>query len=107
MVEEKTDGFFRKICGSGFTARQQAPKSYEMNASIYAYDPEFLKSSIDKTILDYNCGIYEMPDYLVLDIDSEKDFEMMSFLHEHYCNTDKGIKDVYEIAQQVCEPSEG
>ena len=107
MVEEKADGFYRKICESGFTARQQAPESYEMNASIYAYDPEFLKGIIDKTILDYNCGIYEMPDYLVLDIDSEKDFEMMSFLHEHYSNTDKGIKDVYEIAQQICESSEG
>ena len=107
MVEEKPDGFYRKICESGFTARQQAPNSYEMNASIYAYNTEFLKGNIDKTILDYNCGIYQMPDYLVLDIDSEEDFKMMSFLHEHYCDTDKGIKDVYEIAKQICESSEG
>ena len=74
MVEEKSDGFYRKICQSKYTARQQSPKSYEMNASIYAYSPCFLNSEITKTIIDYNCGISIMPDYLVLDIDSEEDF---------------------------------
>ena len=58
MVEKKEDGFFRKICAAGYTARQQAPVSYEMNASIYAYSPEFLKSDITKTLIDYNCGIW-------------------------------------------------
>ena len=70
MVEQKEDGYFRKISESSYTARQQAPQSYEMNASIYAYRPKFLQQNIDKTILDYNCGIIEMPDYLVLDIES-------------------------------------
>ena len=99
MVEKKADAFYRKICVSNYTARQQAPKSYEMNASIYAYSPEFLQSSIDKTILDYNCGISVMPDFLVLDIDSEEDFQMMEYLHQFYCTHDSGLKEVFEIAK--------
>lgn len=98
MVEKKPDNYYRKICTSNYTARQQAPISYEMNASIYAYRPGFLGGRIEMTILDYNCGISVMNDYLVLDIDSEEDFEMMSMLHKYYCEKYKDLSDVYEIA---------
>lgn len=101
MVENKSDGFYRKICEGKFTARQQAPKAYEMNASIYAYNPSFLRSDITKTIIDYNCGISVMPDYLVLDIDSEEDFAMMQYLHEFYCNRDNDLKKVYDLAKTM------
>jgi len=100
MVEGKDDGFFHKICDSKFTARQQAPKCYEMNASIYAYSPDFLKNEIERTILDYNCGVSMMKDYLVLDIDSEEDFCMMSMLHNFYIDSDSGIKEVYNLAKK-------
>lgn len=103
MVEEKNDNFYRKICASGYTARQQAPKSYEMNASIYAYNPKFLRKQIERTILDYNCGIFVMRDYLVLDIDSEEDFLMMQYLHEFYCKQEACINDVYLEAQRLKE----
>ncbi len=99
MVERKEDGFFRKICSAGYTARQQAPISYEMNASIYAYSPCFLESKITRTITDYNCGVSIMQDYLVLDIDSEEDFQMMQRLHEYYCNRYEDIAEVYTIAK--------
>lgn len=102
MVEIKPDGFYRKICEGKYTARQQAPKAYEMNASIYAYNPDFLRSDITKTIIDYNCGISVMPDNLVLDIDSEEDFAMMQYLHEFYCNSDKALKRVYDLARMMC-----
>ena len=101
MVENKPDGFYRKICESNYTARQQAPKAYEMNASIYAYSPEFLRSKIAKTIIDYDCGISVMPDYLVLDIDSEEDFTMMQYLHEFYCKNDDALREVYDIAKTM------
>ena len=100
MVEAKVDGGYRKVCASNFTARQQAPACYELNASIYAYRPEFLAGEITKTILDYNCGISLMKDYLVLDIDSEEDFLMMNMLHTYYCKVDEGISEVYEIAKR-------
>lgn len=99
MVENKPDGFYRKVCASNYTARQQAPKCYEMNASIYAYNPKFLLGNIEKTILDYNCGIVLMQDYLVLDIDSEDDFQMMEYLHQFYCSNDYGLKEVFETAK--------
>lgn len=101
MVESKADGYYRKICTSKYTARQQAPKSYEMNASIYAYNPKFLGESIDKTILDYNCGISVMHDYLVLDIDSEEDFQMMQYLHKYYCDQDSALMLVYKKAFDI------
>lgn len=101
MVEKKSDGYYKKICQSNFTARQQTPSCYELNASIYAYNPAFLSGSIDKTILDYNCGISVMPDFLVLDIDSEKDFEMMQYLHEAYCRKDPGLNEVYLMAKEM------
>lgn len=101
MVENKSDGFYRKICEAKYTARQQAPKSYEMNASIYAYSPHFLRNEITETIIDFNCGISIMPDYLVLDIDSEEDFAMMQYLHEFYCNKDNGLKNVFDIAKSM------
>lgn len=101
MVEQKSDGYYKKICESNYTARQQAPKAYELNASIYAYNPLFLDNVIDKTILDYNCGISLMPDFLVLDIDSEEDFEMMQYLHDFYCKKDFDLKKVYMEAKKM------
>ncbi len=98
MVENKSDGFYKKICISQYTARQQAPKTYELNASIYAYSPNLLKKGLDKTLLEYNCGISLMKDYLVLDIDSEKDFIMMQFLHEFYCKQELSLNRIYQVA---------
>ena len=84
-----------------YTARQQAPVSYELNASIYAYRPKFLSGTIDRTILDYNCGIVVMPDYLVLDIDSEEDFEMMEMLFEHFAKSDYGLREIRQCLVYV------
>lgn len=101
MVEEKEDGYYRKICTSSITTRQQAPSCYELNASIYVYNPSFLDRHIELTILDYRCGISVMPDYLVLDIDSEKDFEMMQYLHSYYWKKDSGLNEVYLLAKAI------
>lgn len=101
MVERNED-YYRKICSSDFTARQQAPDVYEMNASIYVYSPRFLKSVIDSPISEYRCGISIMRDYLVLDIDSEEDFHMMEFLHQYYTENDEGLKSVYQLAIRMC-----
>lgn len=98
MVEKKNNSYYGKICQSDFTARQQAESTYELNASIYAYRPAFLDSEIQKTILEYRCGIAVMPDYLVLDIDSEEDFKMMEYLHNYYCRHDDGLKVIHDRA---------
>ncbi len=93
MVEYKGN-YYNKICQSNYTARQQAPNTYEMNASIYAYNPQFLNQKIDKTLLEYNCNIVEMPDYLVLDIDSEEDFKLMEILFDVFSSKDNCLKEI-------------
>lgn len=97
IVEKKTDGFYRKVCKSNYTARQQAPKCYELNASIYGYRPSFLKNEINRTILEYHCGITIMPDYLVLDIDSGEDLKMIEYFFDYFKDKDDEIKGLYDI----------
>ncbi len=100
MIMEKPDGSYVKASEGEYTARQQAPKYYDLNASIYAYNPAFLEREIDKTILTYKYGIYVMPDYHILDIDSEEDFRAMNYMMEYYCKYDPDIKRLYNKVQQ-------
>lgn len=100
MVEAR-EGYFRKVCQSDFTARQQAPAVYELNASIYAFRPAFLQNKIDKTILDYNCRVAIMPDYLVLDIDSEEDFEAMEVVLPFFSKKDPLLEQVIFCAENI------
>jgi len=58
--------------------RQDAPKTYDMNASIYIWKREVLLKN-DTVFLD-NTGIYVMPEERSIDIDSELDFEFVEFL---------------------------
>ena len=95
MVEFK-EGYYGKVCESNYTARQQAPSVYELNASIYVYNPLFLQNRIKNTLLDYRCGISLMQDYLVLDIDSEEDFVLMEKILEIYEKKDNGIRQMIE-----------
>ena len=57
-----------------------------------------MDSDIRKTILEYKCGISIMPDFLVLDIDSEEDFKMMEYLYQYYCGRDESLKLIYDMA---------
>ncbi len=98
MVEKK-EKYFGKICDAPYTARQQVPQAYELNASIYVYSPHFLNTKIEKTILDYRCGIIKMEDYLVLDIDSEEDLELMQVLVDIFCAKDKELSRVFKVFQ--------
>jgi CMP-N,N'-diacetyllegionaminic acid synthase len=99
MVENKDDGFYKKVCSSNYSARQQVPKTYELNASLYAYRPKFLVKKLDKNLLDNNCGISLMKDYLVLDIDSERDFILMQHLHDFFCKEEGGLNKIYNVAK--------
>lgn len=81
MVCRKENGFYERVIPSEFTARQQIPECFDMNASIYAYARDYLMD----TRAENRCAlIWKMADSLVLDIDSDNDFEMMEFLTEYY-----------------------
>lgn len=82
----KTEEGYGRVIDSTFNARQEAPEIFDMNASLYAYSPEFLESR--RGIFEGKCEVIKMRDTAVLDIDHEKDFELMQviamYLFEHY-----------------------
>lgn len=91
---KRTGQGVKKVIESNFTARQQAPEIFDMNASIYAYKPEYLKSG--KGVLDGYCEIVEMYDTGVLDLDHENDFELMEVIAEHLFKNCQGFKEIYD-----------
>lgn len=90
----KTEHGFCKVCESLFTARQQAPKIYDLNASLYAYRPEYL--GLKKQVLDGYVEIIEMLDTGILDLDHENDLELMSVIAEYLFRYKKEFNEIYE-----------
>lgn len=86
MVREE-NGFFVKAIPSEFTARQQAPVFYDMNASIYAYNARSLLKKDAATYFNDGADAVVMLDTGILDIDSEEDYALMQIIAEHlYAN---------------------
>ncbi|MDT4763431.1 acylneuraminate cytidylyltransferase family protein [Sphaerochaeta sp. PS] len=78
---KKTKTGYERVLSSNFNTRQEAPEIFDMNASLYAYSPEFLKSG--KNIFEGSCDIIKMYDTAVLDLDHENDFEMMQAIAQY------------------------
>ncbi|MGE5418053.1 MAG: cytidylyltransferase domain-containing protein [Acidobacteriota bacterium] len=80
MVEENSEGYIRlcKPLPELIVRRQDAPKCYDMNASIYVWgrDGLFERTSVfnDDTL------IFVMPEERSIDVDSELDFAIIDFL---------------------------
>jgi N-acylneuraminate cytidylyltransferase/CMP-N,N'-diacetyllegionaminic acid synthase len=60
--------------------RQDAPETFDMNASIYVWQRDALER--EAKVFFPSTRIYEMPPERSLDIDSEFDFEIVSWLLE-------------------------
>lgn len=58
--------------------RQDSPKCYDMNASIYAWQREIFFES--KSLFHKDTTLYVMPEERSVDIDSELDFKFVEFL---------------------------
>ncbi len=91
---KRTEHGVKKVIDSNFTARQQAPEIFDMNASIYAYKPEFLKTG--KGVLDGYCEIVEMYDTGILDLDHENDFELMEVIALYMYSQYKNFLEIRE-----------
>lgn len=98
---KKTEHGFKKVCESDYTARQQAPEIYDMNASIYAYKPAFLRSG--KSVLDGYCEMIEMFDTGILDLDHENDFELMEVIAEYLYKNNDNFRQIRENIQMSCQ----
>lgn len=80
MVEEVDNGNVVLSKKGNFASRQQAPKVYDMNASIYIYDRAFLQDENNVSPIGDNSIVYVMDDLSRTDIDSELDFKFIEFL---------------------------
>jgi CMP-N,N'-diacetyllegionaminic acid synthase len=78
MVERKPDGNIGLVCKSAgmVVARQQAPRVYSMNASIYVWH----RRTIAKGLWDGKLKLYLMPRERSIDIDSPLDFAIVEML---------------------------
>ncbi len=93
MVMESEKGV-RKVLHSDFVARQQAPTVYDMNASLYAYKPDFLKTG--EGVLDGYCEVIQMMDTGILDLDHVNDFELMQVIAKYLFENKEEFKSIYE-----------
>ena len=82
VVEISDDGYAR-ICKSlphGVPSRQRAPKVFDMNASIYFYDRNYLRDEAVTSPVSPKSTVYEMGPESAYDIDREIDFKFIEFL---------------------------
>ena len=70
------------------------PAEFDMNASIYAYKPEFLSSG--KGVLEGYVECVEMYDTGILDLDHENDFVLMEVIAEYLVKNHAGFREVFE-----------
>ena len=92
MVESR-NGKVKKIINSDYVTRQQAPQTYDMNASIYCYRRDSMLKVLKNSPLDGLYDIVLMKDTAVIDIDSEEDFELMEILAEYFFKNE--FKELY------------
>ena len=80
MVEIGEDGAVRlsKSGDESIFRRQDSPKCYDMNASIYVWSRESLFGN--GTLINSDTRAYVMPEERSIDIDSELDFLFVEFL---------------------------
>ncbi len=93
MAKEVGD-HVEKVIEHNNTARQQTPTVYDLNASIYVFERNFLKENETGFVWDAKCGIYKMFDTGIIDIDSEEDFELMQAIAEHLYKTYDGFAQI-------------
>lgn len=80
LVEKNSDGRvgLSKTLPNAVVRRQDAPQTFDMNASIYIWKRDTILK--ETTIFLDKTGLYVMPEERSIDIDTELDFEFVSFL---------------------------
>lgn len=93
---KREGAYYTRVIPSEYNTRQEAPEILDMNASLYAFDPHFIKTG--KNLFEGNCDIIKMFDTAVLDLDHEQDFKLMeiiaAYLFEH-------LNEFEEIRQNI------
>ena len=87
MVKRKDEIEVEKVIASNLTARQQAPEMFDMNASIYVFNGNFMRTNTTAHLWDGRCAASVMFDTGILDIDSEEDYLLMEVIADHLYKT--------------------
>ena len=82
MLEEGADGYaaLPKKLSQPVLRRQDAPKVYDMNASIYVYARDFLLDADTKSAVEGRTLVWVMDEKSAFDIDTEEDFIFVEYL---------------------------
>lgn len=80
LVEQDKNGkvYLSKKLDDAVVRRQDAPKSYDMNASIYIWKRDIILN--ENSIFLEKTGLYVMPEERSIDIDTELDYKFVEFL---------------------------
>ena len=74
-------GFARLVKPDLATRRQDAPQTWDMNASILVLAPEFIEmDDVHSPCHTNRLTVYEMPEWCAYDCDSELDFQILEYL---------------------------
>lgn len=101
VKKEEGTSFYCRALESDFATRQQAPVFFDMNASMYAYSPDALKSKPVNIFFNNNCGVLFMKDTGVLDVDSEEDYELLQVIAQYLFTKYEPYAEVYEEAMRI------
>ncbi len=80
LIEQDKNGkvYLSKTLDKNIVRRQDAPKSYDMNASIYIWKREIILH--EKALFLDKTGLYVMPEERSIDIDTPLDYEFVEFM---------------------------
>jgi CMP-N,N'-diacetyllegionaminic acid synthase len=80
LIEVNIDGrvYLSKKLDNPIVRRQDVPKSYDMNASIYIWKRDVILS--ENSIFLEKTGLYIMPEERSIDIDTELDYKFVEFI---------------------------
>lgn len=82
------------------TARQQTPPVFDINASIYVFKRDFLAENTTGFLWDGKCGMYQMFDTGIIDIDSEEDYLLMEAIARYLYDTYPAFGAIRENIRQ-------
>lgn len=101
-MAKKVNGYYEKVIHANYISRQETPPVYDMNASIYVYEPNALRNKEASTFFNDHADAIIMQDTAVLDIDCQEDKEMMEILAKYYFFSDfDGYREIYALAKEM------
>lgn len=100
-MAKRTGDHVEQVVKTEFTARQQTPPTYDLNASIYVFRRHFLAHNTTGFLWDGKCEVSEMMDTGILDIDSEEDFILMEVIAQYLFTALPGLAQVRKNIPQL------